>query len=154
MKHTTFILTLAAAMAAGAIAATASAQNAGEASSALAMAPQTIKPGDADGAFITAGQFSEPDGEKMYRRVCAACHMPDAGGVATGAGFYPALARNPKLAAGGYPVYILTHGMNGMPALGASMTDQQVADVVNYVRTNFGNRYKDKVTAADVKAVR
>jgi mono/diheme cytochrome c family protein len=34
------------------------------------------------------------------------------------------------------------------------MNDQQVADVVNYVRTNFGNKYKDKVTAADAKATR
>jgi len=29
-----------------------------------------------------------------------------------------------------------------------------VADVVNYIRGNFGNRYKGAVTAADVKAAR
>jgi mono/diheme cytochrome c family protein len=34
------------------------------------------------------------------------------------------------------------------------MTDQQVADVVNYVRTHFGNRYKDAVTATVVKSTR
>ena len=34
------------------------------------------------------------------------------------------------------------------------MTDDQVAAVVNYVRTHFGNDYRDAVTAADVKAVR
>jgi mono/diheme cytochrome c family protein len=100
-----------------------------------------------------SGKFSEPTGEKIFQRVCAACHMPDAKG-AQGAGFYPALAGNPKLAAGGYPVSVVVHGLNGMPPIGGMMTDQQVADVVNYVRTHFGNKFKDAVTVADVKAMR
>ena len=147
-------LGLAAFTATGALVATAAAQVAGEATSAMAAAPITTRPGDADGAFVTGNKFSEPDGEKLYRRVCAGCHMPDARGVATGAGFYPALAGNRNLAASGYPVYILLKGKNGMPALGGMMTDQQVADVVNYVRTNFGNHYKDMVKPDQVKAVR
>lgn len=109
--------------------------------------------GDADGAFISSGKFAEPDGEKLYRRVCAACHMPDAMG-AEGAGHYPALAKNPKLAASGYPMLVVVKGLNGMPPIGEMMTDKQVADVINYVRTNFGNKYKDAVTAEQVKAMR
>ena len=35
-----------------------------------------------------------------------------------------------------------------------ALTDQQVADVVNYVRVSFGNRYRDKVTPAEVQALR
>lgn len=116
-------------------------------------AAPSARPGDADGAFVSLMKFSEPDGAKLYNRVCAGCHMPDAKG-AKGAGFYPALAANQKLAAGGYPTYVVLHGLNGMPAVGKMMTDQQVADVVNYVRTHFGNRYKDAVTAEDAKAVR
>ena len=143
---------LAASLLVAALAASAGAQTAGEAATASAMAGPAA--GDADGAFVVGAKFSEPDGEKMFRRVCAGCHMPDAKGVSTGAGFYPALARNPKLAAAGYPVYVVTHGMNGMPAVGQMMTDQQVADVVNYVRGNFGNRYRDKVKPEDVKAAR
>lgn len=143
---------LAASVLVAALAASAGAQTAGEAATASAMAGPAA--GDADGAFVVGAKFSEPDGEKMFRRVCAGCHMPDAKGVSTGAGFYPALARNPKLAASGYPVYVVTHGMNGMPAVGQMMTDQQVADVVNYVRTNFGNRYRDKVRPEEVKAAR
>lgn len=107
----------------------------------------------ADGAFISRSQFSETSGEAMYQRVCSACHMADAKG-AVGAGMYPALANNPKLASSGYPLSVLLQGLNGMPALGQMMTDEQVADVVNYVRTHFGNRYKDKLTAADAKALR
>jgi mono/diheme cytochrome c family protein len=34
------------------------------------------------------------------------------------------------------------------------MSDDQVAAVVNYVRTHFGNDYPDAVTAENVKAVR
>lgn len=109
--------------------------------------------GDADGAFITPGKFSEPTGEKMYKRVCAGCHMSDAKG-AQGAGMYPALAGDPNLASGDYAVYVVLKGLHGMPAVGRMMSDQQVADVVNYVRTNFGNKYKDRVTAAQVKDVR
>ncbi len=120
---------------------------------AAAPAPTAQAMDSADGAFISRGQFGETSGEAMYRRVCSACHMADAKG-AQGAGMYPALANNPKLASSGYPLSVLLQGLNGMPALGSMMTDQQVADVVNYVRTNFGNRYKDKVTAADAKALR
>lgn len=153
MTKINLISAVAAAIAISAIAASAPAQNAGEASSTLKMAPQTTKPGDADGAFIVSGKFSEPDGEKLYRRVCAACHMADGKG-ATGAGSYPSLTRNEKLAAAGYPVYVVAHGLNGMPPVGQMMTDQQVADVVNYVRRTFGNRYRDQVKPEDVKAVR
>jgi mono/diheme cytochrome c family protein len=41
-----------------------------------------------------------------------------------------------------------------MPPVGAMMSDDQVAAVVNYVRTHFGNQYQDTVTAEDVKRVR
>jgi mono/diheme cytochrome c family protein len=112
-----------------------------------------VQSGDADGAFIANNKFSEKDGATLYKRVCAACHMPDAKG-AKGAGHYPALAGNPNMAAGGYPLMVVLKGMNGMPPIGDMMTDQQVADVVNYVRTHFGNKYKDRVTAADAKAAR
>lgn len=98
--------------------------------------------------------FPEQGGEAIYKGVCQACHMPDAkGGV--GAGMYPALAKDPKLAVAGYPVSVVVNGQKAMPAfLGTKLSDQQIADVVNYVRTHFGNDYKDKVTPADVKAAR
>ena len=62
--------------------------------------------------------------------------------------------KNANLAASGYPMLVILKGLNGMPPLGQMMTDQQVADVVNYVRTHFGNKYKDAISAADVKAMR
>lgn len=104
-------------------------------------------------AFQSSGSFGEITGESLYNNVCAACHMPDAGG-AVGAGFYPALAKNERLEAGSYPLYIVMNGLNGMPAFGNMMSDQQVADVVNYVRTHFGNSFTDPVTVEEVKALR
>ncbi len=100
-----------------------------------------------------SNRIPQQGGEALYTHVCQACHMADAKG-AIGAGRYPALAANPKLKASGYPVAVIVHGQNGMSALGAMMTDAQVADVVNYVRTHFGNRYTDAVTAADVAMAR
>ena len=41
-----------------------------------------------------------------------------------------------------------------MPPVGKMMSDEQVAAVINYVRTHFGNDYHDAVTAEDVKAAR
>jgi mono/diheme cytochrome c family protein len=34
------------------------------------------------------------------------------------------------------------------------MNDDQVAAVINYLRTHFDNDYQDRVTVDDVKAVR
>jgi len=79
--------------------------------------------------------------------------MPDAKG-ATGAGAYPALAGDKNLEAGGYTVSVVVNGQRGMPPIGFLMNDDQVAAVVNYVRTHFGNNYQDAVTAADVKVAR
>jgi mono/diheme cytochrome c family protein len=103
--------------------------------------------------FSPAFRFTEQSGEQLFANVCQGCHMPDAKGAA-GAGTYPSLAGNKNLEAGGYPVYIVVRGQRAMPAFGAMMSDDQVAAVVNYLRTHFGNDYKDAVTAEDVKVVR
>jgi mono/diheme cytochrome c family protein len=99
------------------------------------------------------GPYSFQGGQAIFTNVCQGCHMPNAQG-AVGAGMYPALAKNAKLEVAGYPVAVVTHGQKAMPQFGTLLNDQQIADVVNYVRTHFGNAYKDKVSVADVKAQR
>jgi mono/diheme cytochrome c family protein len=106
-----------------------------------------------DRTLSSAFRFGETSGEALYTTVCQACHMPDGRG-ATGAGTYPALAGNRNLSAAGYPMTVVLHGLRGMPPVGHFMTDDQVAAVVNYVRTHFGNSYPDAINAADVKAAR
>lgn len=100
-----------------------------------------------------SGQFEQKTGEELYNSICQDCHMADGQGVSTGAGFYPALANNPKLSSAGYPIYVLTNGFGGMPSFKHYLSDEQIAEVVNYVRTHFGNDYPEKVTLEEVKAV-
>jgi mono/diheme cytochrome c family protein len=102
---------------------------------------------------MRGGPFTMQGGEAVYRGICQGCHMADAKGAA-GAGIYPALAGNPKLASGGYVLSMVMNGHKGMPPFRGHFTNRQAADVVNYVRSHFGNRYKDKVTEADVQALR
>ena len=97
--------------------------------------------------------FAMQGGEAVYGGVCQGCHMADAKG-ATGAGMYPALARNPRLESAGYVLTMVMDGHKGMPPFRGHFTNLQIADVVNYVRTHFGNRYRDKISEADVQALR
>jgi len=107
----------------------------------------------ADGSFQSVTRFMEKNGESVFAHVCASCHMPDAKG-AVGAARYPALAQNAKLGIASYAVFMVTNGRAGMPSFARLLDDDQIAAVVNYMRTHFGNDYKDAVTPADVKAVR
>lgn len=110
----------------------------------------------ADSAGATPARtntVSQTTGEDIYAHVCQACHMPEGEG-AVGAGKYPPLAKNENLESAGYPIYLILHGQKGMPPVGEMMSDEQVAAVVNYVRSHFGNDYKDEATAEDVKDAR
>jgi mono/diheme cytochrome c family protein len=127
-------------------------------SATLSLAPvmayaQGTGPASSRPALSTGFRFAEMAGEELFANVCQACHMQDGKG-ATGAGTYPSLASNSSLQAGGYPVTIVVNGQRGMPPFGAMMSDDQVAAVVNYVRTHFGNKFSDAVTAEDVKTAR
>jgi mono/diheme cytochrome c family protein len=77
--------------------------------------------------------------------------MPNGTGAA-GAANYPALARNVRLAAKAYPVAMVLNGSKAMPPFRGVLSDEQIAAVVGYVRTHFGNHYGDKLSVADVKA--
>ncbi len=109
--------------------------------------------GAADAQEIYAGGYTQQSGEALFKGICHGCHMPDAKGAA-GAGAYPARAHNARLGASIYPITVVVNGQRAMPSFGADLSDQQIANVINYVRTHFGNHYKDVVTPATVKAAR
>ncbi|MFL9983573.1 c-type cytochrome [Paraburkholderia sediminicola] len=110
---------------------------------------------DAPRAFtISPGyRFTEKSGEALYNATCAGCHMPDGKG-AQGAGHYPALADNPAVEAAPYVILNVLHGRKAMPSFGDEMNDDQVAAVVNYTRTHFGNRFTGDVTPSQVRSLR
>lgn len=121
--------------------------------SSLAAIASCIASGSAqaDTASSVAGAMQPmPNGEAVYRHVCQGCHMPDGKGAEGAGARFPALAGNPKLADGDYPVYVILNGYGGMPWFGGLLSDKQVADVVNYVRTHFGNHFGDPVKPEDV----
>jgi mono/diheme cytochrome c family protein len=129
--------------------------NAAAATAALALLPaaafaqsMTAK-GDITGPY----SFPERGGAAIYKGACQGCHMENGMG-ATGAATYPALARNPRLAAAAYPILRVLNGHGAMPTVGAALDDAQIADVVGYIRTSFGNAYAARVTPAQVKALR
>jgi len=105
------------------------------------------------GSLSPGFRFTETSGEQLFVSVCQGCHMPDSNG-ATGAGSYPALSADGNLASPGYPGYVVVRGQRAVPPIGSMMSDDKVAAVVNYVRTHFGNQYRDAVTAEDVKRIR
>ena len=96
--------------------------------------------------------FPFQGGEAIYKGVCQGCHMPDAKG-ARGAGAYPALAGDKNLAEATYPALVIMTGQKAMPSF-SDLKDDQIAAVVNYVRSNFGNRFKGTLTADQVKGLR
>ncbi len=113
----------------------------------------------------TPGQDPVQSGEQIYMQICQGCHMP-AGQGAVGAGHYPALGGDAALAAWKYPVLTVLGGRHGMPPFGLPATslalqelrtvhlsDAQIANVVNYIRTSFGNHYPDMVSEAQVAAL-
>lgn len=97
--------------------------------------------------------FREQDGATLYQAICQGCHMSEGQG-AKGAGAFPAFQSNVRLGAADYPVSVVLHGRHGMPKFAGELTDAQVAEVVNYVRSHFENHYTDRVTASDVAKLR
>jgi mono/diheme cytochrome c family protein len=129
---------------------------------ALAVGASFAAHADDSGAITRAATGSTADGEQTYAHICQGCHMPEGQG-AVGAGHYPKLAGNTALVSWQYVALTVLNGKNGMPAFGAPvdqmmfgaphLSDAQIADVVNYVRSNFGNHWKDKATSVQVAAL-
>jgi cytochrome c oxidase cbb3-type subunit 3 len=101
------------------------------------VAPLYAKYRDMDVAAIAKDPAGHSIGERLFLNNCAQCHGSDAGGSKG----YPNL-RDTDWLYGGDPAIItasITDGRNGvMPAFGASLGQQGVDNVVNYVRSLSG----------------
>ena len=113
-------------------------------------------------------------GAEIYVHICQGCHMAQGQGAA-GAGHYPSLAHSDDLAGRLGQVVAATvvlNGRNGMPAFGHSqrgakptngiseraaasmlLSDTQIAEIINYIRSHFGNHYQERLTMAEVAAL-
>ncbi len=122
-------------------------------------------------ALALCGQsLAAPDGAAIYNK-CLGCHKPNGAGMP---GLFPPLAGDAARlvkANRDFPVDVILFGLKGeiraggktyngtMPAYGGGLKDDEVAAVLNYILSNWGN---DKLlpaghkpfTAAEVKKER
>lgn len=99
-------------------------------------------------------------GKAVYRKYCLTCHQADGSGVP---GMYPPLSPNEWIADQDKMIELMLNGQSGkitvngqiynnlMPAHDF-LSDQEIADVISYVRSSFGNDLepvsKEEVAAA------
>jgi mono/diheme cytochrome c family protein/glucose/arabinose dehydrogenase len=94
-------------------------------------------------------------GQDVYKNICQACHQPDGRGLDRVA---PSLVGSPlALASPDIPARILMNGKEGpvglMPPVGSTLSDDQIAGVLTYIRREWGQD-GSPVDGATVKQVR
>jgi len=123
------------------------------------------------GAIYTMTFLSNPQdelnksiarGKELYKESCITCHLANGEGVK---GTFPPLAKADFLSK--YPeksIHAVKFGMRGaikvngvdynnaMPPAG--FADDEIADVMNYIRNSFGNKNTQLVTEKMVSAVK
>ena len=118
------------------------------------------KPAVAKAQVVTGAIMA--NGKKIYGQYCLACHMADGGGVPN---------MNPPLSKTSYVlgdktrlIKVILNGLatgeeidgetytNVMPAHNF-LKDQEIADVLSFVRNSFGNKARG-ISAAEVKTIR
>lgn len=98
-------------------------------------------------------------GSALYQTYCSACHAADGKGANNGA--FPPLAGSNWLK--GSPeraIQVVLHGLEGeiavnrrqyalaMPPQGSALSDQQIADILSFVRSSWGN--KEAIVTSDL----
>ena len=116
----------------------------------------------AAGAFVKADPEQMKRGAAVYARTCIACHQPTGKGLPP---VFPSIAETPIVVGNPeLPIKFILQGLMGPITVGgttfnsmmppvAGVNDQDIADVLTYVRQSFGNQ-GSPVTADQVKAVR
>ncbi len=126
------------------------------------LAQQPVAYDDATTAALRSGHASQP-GATIYTDTCASCHGFDAKGFGP---YTPALAGNP-IVLDNDPSSLVNLVLNGstplvvkgtpdayrMPQFRLQYSDQEIADVVTFIRNGWGNQ-APVVTAAEVAKLR
>jgi mono/diheme cytochrome c family protein len=101
-------------------------------------------------AAASPAEVSASAGARIFNQNCASCHQANGEGVP---GTFPPLAGNPTVT--GYDVHVIhivKFGLTGnlhvkgtdyngmMPAWGQSLSNADIASVLTYIRSSWGNR--------------
>ena len=110
-------------------------------------------------AAAAEGGEGELDGEALYVAHCQACHQADGNGLP---GAFPPLKGSKIVESDDLDLYvdIIMNGYDSrpeygqMPAVGATagFTEKEVAAIINYERSNWGNKGKP-IKAAEIKEI-
>ena len=128
----------------------------------LAAMAEYLKSVPADSTLRAGRQILYPErqhGASVYLSYCSGCHQADGKGVA---GKFPPLAGNPVVSAqdpgnvfrvilGGIPQ---RPGYAAMPGFAAQLSNQQIADLVNYLRASWGNAAPANASVANIATLR
>jgi ubiquinol-cytochrome c reductase cytochrome b subunit len=139
----------------------------GPAAASAAAASNTLGAGASAGSSSSGGgtqvaaSGAAAKGAQVYTQNCASCHQANGAGQP---GVFPPLAGNPYVT--GPPkqvIHTLLYGLQGaqvegktyaaqMPAWKGNLTNADIANVISYIRSSWGNKGSE-VTEADVAKV-
>src|SRR3954463_6169108 len=101
-------------------------------------------------SVVSAAAFAATP-SALFNDNCSACHQTTGKGVK---GAFPALAGDPYVQGDPAPMMAtVLAGRAGMPSFKDELTDLELASLLTYVRTSWGNKGKP-VSASDVAAAR
>ena len=121
--------------------------------------------GSNTGNNATSGAVAQPaaSGQAIYNKTCITCHQANGEGLP---GAFPPLKGNDVVNDGDATqhVHVVLHGLQGvrvggvvyggvMPPFAAALNDTEVADIIDYERSSWGNRGMPAI-AAQVAAER
>lgn len=121
--------------------------------------------------LLVAGLALAQAGQKTFQAICQSCHQANGAGVP---GAFPPLAGHvPEILAKkdgrNYLISVVLYGLQGqitvkgqkyngmMPGFAAQLKDKDLADLLTYIATSWGNKLpagQKPFTEAEVKAVR
>jgi cytochrome c6 len=102
-------------------------------------------------AASAPSRAQDMDGKALFMKNCAACHQASGKGIP---GAFPALAGSKFVQGQGSDVAaVLLKGRGGMPDFSDSLNDRDIATVLTFVRSNWGNK-AGGLSEAEVVALR
>lgn len=101
-------------------------------------------------------------GKELYMELCVTCHLADGKGQP---GAFPPLAGSDYIKNNPYnAIYPQKFGLSGkivvngktynVPMAAPGISDEEVADITNYIMNSWGNSYKKLITVKEVAAVK